>query len=102
MRSFSVLQYRGQQKTSLDMARVPHILVEEEDLLTPKEQMDKQKWGEFFQKMKLELQTQELISKITFCLGFLVVDCSLCGHIQKHVSINNLFNCKYMYPVISW
>ena len=56
--------YRGQQKTSLDMARVPHILVEEEDLLTPKEQMDERKWGKFFQKRKLELQTPEVISKI--------------------------------------
>ncbi|XP_022338348.2 uncharacterized protein LOC111134237 [Crassostrea virginica] len=45
------------------MARVPHILVEEEDLLTPKEQMDERKWGEFFQKRKLELQTQEVTSR---------------------------------------
>ena len=57
------------------MARAPHILVEEE-------QMDEQKRGEFFQKMKLDLQTQEMISKITFCLGFFVVDCSLYAHIH--------------------
>ncbi|XP_078334154.1 uncharacterized protein LOC111133927 isoform X3 [Crassostrea virginica] len=41
------------------MTRAPHILVEEEDHLSPKEQMDERKWGEFFQKRKLELQTQE-------------------------------------------
>ena len=45
------------------MARVPHILVKEEDLLAPKEQMDERKWGEFFQKRKLELQTQEVTSR---------------------------------------
>lgn len=45
------------------MARVPHILVENEDLLSPKEQQEEQKWSEFFQKKKSETQKREVTSK---------------------------------------
>lgn len=45
------------------MARVPHILVENEDLLSPKEQQEEQKWSKFFQKKKSETQKREVTSK---------------------------------------
>lgn len=45
------------------MARVPHILVEDEDLLSPKEQQEEQKWSEFFQKKKSETQIREVTSR---------------------------------------
>ncbi|XP_062620586.1 uncharacterized protein LOC134282161 [Saccostrea cucullata] len=45
------------------MARVPHILVEDEDLLTPREQQEEQKWSDFFQKKKAEIQRRDLSSR---------------------------------------
>lgn len=45
------------------MARVPNILVEDEDLLSPKEQQEEQKWSEFFQKKKSETQIREVTSR---------------------------------------
>lgn len=45
------------------MARVPNILVEDDDLLSPKEQQEEQKWSEFFQKKKSETQIREVTSR---------------------------------------
>lgn len=45
------------------MARVPHILVEEEDLLTSKEHQEERQWSQFFQKQKSETQKRELSSR---------------------------------------
>lgn len=45
------------------MARVPHILVEDEDLLSPKEQQEEKKWSEFFHKKKSETQIREVTSR---------------------------------------